>query len=83
MSGIVGILNLDGMPIDRELLSGMTDSMAFRGPDGQRIWIDGNVGFGHAMLSSNALAKTEQQPLTLMEKFSLRRTHALMGTAAR
>jgi len=65
VSGIVGILNLDGMPVDRELLSRMTDSMAFRGPERQSIWIDGNVGFGHAMLSTNELAKTEQQPLTV------------------
>ena len=65
MSGIVGIVNLDGRPVDRELLSRMTESMAFRGPDGQSIWIDGNVGFGHAMLITNALAKTEQRPLTI------------------
>ncbi|HVF21492.1 MAG TPA: asparagine synthase-related protein [Pyrinomonadaceae bacterium] len=36
MSGIVGIVNLDGAPVDRDLLSRMTTD----------VWIDGNVGFG-------------------------------------
>ena len=50
MSGIAGILNLDGAPIDVDLLSRMTNFMSFRGPDAQDTWIDGNVGFGHAVL---------------------------------
>jgi asparagine synthase (glutamine-hydrolysing) len=65
MSGIVGIINLDGAPVDRDLLKRMTDSMSFRGPDAQEIWIDGNVGFGHAMLRTTFEAETEKQPLTL------------------
>lgn len=36
MSGIVGIVNLDGAPVDRDLLSRI----------GRNIWIHGNVGFG-------------------------------------
>lgn len=50
MSGIVGIVNLDGAPIDRELLSRMTKFMTFRGPDGVEIWTEGSVGFGNALL---------------------------------
>jgi asparagine synthase (glutamine-hydrolysing) len=65
MSGIVGIINLDGAPVDRDLLKRMTDSMSFRGPDAQEIWIDGNVGFGHTMLRTTFEAETEKQPLTL------------------
>jgi asparagine synthase (glutamine-hydrolysing) len=65
MSGIVGIINLDGAPVDRDLLGRMTDFMAFRGPDAQEIWIDGNVGFGHTMLRTTWEAETEKQPLTL------------------
>jgi asparagine synthase (glutamine-hydrolysing) len=65
MSGIVGIINLDGAPVDRELLGRMTDFMSFRGPDEQEIWIDGNVGFGHTMLRTTWEAETEKQPLTL------------------
>src|SRR5260370_40495699 len=65
MSGIVGIINLDGAPVDRDLLRRMTEFMTFRGPDAQEIWIDGNVGFGHTMLRTTWEAETEKQPLTL------------------
>jgi asparagine synthase (glutamine-hydrolysing) len=50
MSGIAGIVNLDGAPVDRELLTRMTKFMSFRGPDGQEIWTEGSVGFGQALL---------------------------------
>ena len=65
MSGIVGIVNFDGAPVDRALLRRMTDSMAFRGPDEQRIWADGNVGFGHTLLRTTFESEHEHQPLTL------------------
>ena len=57
MSGIAGIVNLDGAPVDRELLSRMTKFMAFRGPDGQDTWIDGHAGFGHALLRTSREAE--------------------------
>ena len=41
MSGIAGLLNLDGGPIDRQLLSRLTSFMEFRGPDAQEIWDGG------------------------------------------
>lgn len=65
MSGIVGIVNFDGAPIDRDLLTNLTESMTFRGPDAQLIVIDGNAGFGHTMLRTTYEAATETQPLTL------------------
>lgn len=65
MSGIVGIINLDGAPVDHQLLWRMTGAMTHRGPDDQQIWIDGNVGFGHTMLRTTFEADTEKQPLTL------------------
>ncbi len=65
MSGIVGIINLDGEPIDPSLLGRMTDFMAFRGPDDRQVWIEGNVGFGHTMLRTTWEAEYEHQPFTL------------------
>lgn len=65
MSGIVGIINRGGKPVDAELLRHMTDTMAFRGPDAQETWIDGAVGFGHAMLRTTFEAEKERQPCTL------------------
>jgi len=64
MCGIAGILNRDPeRPIDRVILERMTDTMAYRGPDGRGIFIDGNVGLGHRRLSIIDLA-TGQQPMT-------------------
>src|SRR5258705_6713864 len=65
MSGIVGILNLDGAPVDRQLLSRMTGFMSFRGPDAQEIWLQGNIGLGHTMLRTAFEAATEKRPLTI------------------
>jgi asparagine synthase (glutamine-hydrolysing) len=58
MSGIVGIVNLDGAPVDRELLTRLTSFMSFRGPDAQETWIDGNAGFGHTLLRTTSEKQT-------------------------
>jgi asparagine synthase (glutamine-hydrolysing) len=65
MSGIAGICNLDGAPIDRLLLRQLTDSLAARGPDAQTIWSHGSVGLGHALLRTTFEAAREQQPCSL------------------
>src|ERR1051326_1409360 len=65
MSGIAGILNLDGAPVDRSLLSRMTNFMTFRGPDAQQIWLQGNIGLGHALLRTTEESEDERQPFTL------------------
>src|SRR5260370_29406085 len=65
VSGIVGIVNLDGAPADRRLLARMTEFLTFRGPDAQRVWIDGMAGFGHTLLNTTDEAEREHQPLTV------------------
>lgn len=39
--------------------------MAYRGPDAQRTWSDGHVGFGHTLLKTTDEAEREEQPFTL------------------
>jgi asparagine synthase (glutamine-hydrolysing) len=63
MSGIVGMLNLDGAPIDRTSLCRMTNYLAFRGPDAQQLRVIDNVGFGHTLLDLGEPAQA--QPFTL------------------
>jgi asparagine synthase (glutamine-hydrolysing) len=46
MSGIFGLWNLDGRPLDGAVLKRMSATLAHRGPDGEGFWIDGPVGFG-------------------------------------
>lgn len=65
MSGIVGIINLDGKPVDWKLLRQMTNFMAYRGPDAQGIWSDGYIGFGHTMLRTTFESEREKQPCSL------------------
>jgi asparagine synthase (glutamine-hydrolysing) len=65
VSGIVGIINLDGAPIDRLLLQELTDFLIYRGPDRQDIWVDGSVGFGHTLLRTTYEAEQEKQPFSL------------------
>ncbi len=63
MSGIVGIYNLDGRPVDRADLTAMTMAIAHRGPDGAGQWVDGPIGLGHRMLRTTPEAVGESQPL--------------------
>jgi len=64
MSGIVGIVQ-QSAPIDRKLLEEMTDFLAFRGPDAQKTWCEGAVGFGHALLCTAREGRKERQPASL------------------
>jgi asparagine synthase (glutamine-hydrolysing) len=65
MSGIAGIVNWNGAPVDRALLRRMTEFMAFRGPDAQEIWTDGPAGLGHALLRTTYESAGERQPASL------------------
>jgi asparagine synthase (glutamine-hydrolysing) len=65
MSGIVGIINTDGQPVDLRLLERMTGYLAFRGPDAQETWSQGPVGLGHTLLRTVDDTRPDCQPLTL------------------
>ena len=68
MSGIAGVVHLDGAPVDRDVLGRLTSFMAFRGPDAQRMWIDGNVGFGHTLLQTTPESQFERQPFAIDDR---------------
>jgi asparagine synthase (glutamine-hydrolysing) len=65
MSGIVGLLNLNGAPIDRTVLERLTNFLRFRGPDAQRIWFRGPIGLGHTLLKPEAGSGEDHQPLSV------------------
>ena len=65
MSGFVGILRTDGMPVSRDVVGSLTRSLEFRGPDGTDFRIDGPVGLGHTLLRVGAAHPRERQPATL------------------
>jgi len=62
MSGIAGIVNTDGAPVSRDLLSRMGAFLRFRGPDAQNVWCDFEVGFAHALLDTSSRTAADKQP---------------------
>ena len=85
MSGFIGIIHGDGLPIDSDLLQQMTDFMTPQNPDAQEIWSEADVGFGHALLRTTWDSVRERQPHTLNQKvwitgdIRLDRRHELMA----
>ncbi len=64
MCGIAGRVNFrTGAPVDRGLVSAMCDLMRHRGPDGDGVWCDGSVGFGHLRLAIIDLTPAGAQPM--------------------
>ena len=68
MCGICGILHFDiNRQVDKEILYKMTNSLAHRGPDGEGLHIDKNLGLGHRRLSVIDLS-TGGQPMITRDK---------------
>jgi asparagine synthase (glutamine-hydrolysing) len=64
VSGIAGIVRLDGAPLDPELIAKMTAAMAHRGPDAIEHWQRSHVALGHCMFRTTPESLAEQQPHT-------------------
>lgn len=62
MSGILGVWNLDGRPIETSLLSRLAGTLAHRGPDGQGCYVDGSVGLACRIFRVTPESATETQP---------------------
>lgn len=63
MCGISGIVNLNGNKVDRELLNKMNDILRHRGPEGEGIYISGNVGLAHRRLKIIDISHQARQPM--------------------
>jgi asparagine synthase (glutamine-hydrolysing) len=63
MSGIVGIINLDGQPISKELLAQLSSRLAHRGPDGEGTWVHGQVGLACQLFRVTPESALETQPM--------------------
>src|SRR3989304_8673658 len=61
MCGICGIFNFNSeYPVEEELIILMTKALAHRGPDGEGLLIEDNVGLGHRRLSITGLGGGHQ-----------------------
>jgi asparagine synthase (glutamine-hydrolysing) len=62
MCGIAGILYFNQTAADKQLIVGMTNCMAHRGPDAEGVFTEGAVGLGHRRLSIIDLSSNANQP---------------------
>jgi asparagine synthase (glutamine-hydrolysing) len=65
LSGIVGIYDRSGAPVDRALLQALAHFLSYRGPDGRETWSSGAIGLGHTLLRTTRQAQIERQPASL------------------
>lgn len=64
MCGIAGRVNFrSGRPADGQVIAGMCDLIAHRGPDGSGVVCTGPVGFGHRRLAIIDLSDAGRQPM--------------------
>lgn len=63
MCGIVGIYNLNNQQIDKNILRKMLETLTHRGPDGEGVFIDKNLGIGNRRLAIIDLSKAGNQPM--------------------
>ncbi|MBN2374632.1 asparagine synthase (glutamine-hydrolyzing) [bacterium] len=70
MCGITGIINIDRIPVNRDLIKTMNDIIHYRGPDHYSFYFDdeNGVGFGHRRLSIIDLSPSGNQPMSNEDK---------------
>ena len=68
MCGICGIIDLDGKPVRKEIISNMCATLIHRGPDGEGVYISSqskpSAGLGHRRLKIIDLTEAGHQPMT-------------------
>ena len=62
MCGIVGIINKNKKDVNENDMMKMLDKIKHRGPDGQGIYLDDNIGFGHVLLKIQDISSKSNQP---------------------
>jgi asparagine synthase (glutamine-hydrolysing) len=71
VSGIVGLFNLDGRPVERALLHRLAGRLAHRGPDAEGVWVDDEAGLGCRLLRVTPESRAETQPLVDLDGTAL------------
>jgi len=68
MCGIVGKYNLDGSPVNPDLITAMSNELIHRGPDDGGVHVEGHVGLGHRRLSIIDLSPLGHQPMATADE---------------
>ncbi len=64
MCGICGVLNLDGSPVDPDVVLRMNNMLIHRGPDQGAVFVDGNIGLGNRRLAILDTSDAGSLPMT-------------------
>ena len=62
MSGIFGIINWDGKPVEHNKIQQLSASLEKRATDNEQIWLQGKYAIGHRMLHATSESLHEKQP---------------------
>ncbi|HEX4470308.1 MAG TPA: lasso peptide isopeptide bond-forming cyclase [Gemmatimonadaceae bacterium] len=65
MSALCGIFHLDGRPVARGTVAGMSAALAHRGPDRSGEWSEESVALAHRLLCTTPESLAEAQPVVL------------------
>lgn len=73
MCGIAGIISLTEKPVEAVHISGMTDALVHRGPDGDGHWMNENksLAFGHRRLAIIDLSENGKQPMHYLDRYTI------------
>ncbi len=63
MCGIAGLWQWNGQPVEEDRLQAMAKTIAHRGPDGEGIWSEGEIGFVHRRLAIIDISARGAQPM--------------------
>lgn len=69
MCGIAGIINFKNGVVTGKEIKPLIDLMKHRGPDGEGIFIENNLGLGHCRLSIIDLTEAGNQPMHYDDKY--------------
>jgi asparagine synthase (glutamine-hydrolysing) len=62
MSGISGLWNFDGRPVELPILRAISAELSQRGKDGEHLWMQGGVGLSCQLLRNSPESSREVQP---------------------
>lgn len=71
MSGYFVVAQLDGKPVDEQLLERIAGRLVLRGLDGTSIWKKENVGGCFTLMHTNSAPQSLRQPVVLGDRYFL------------
>lgn len=69
MCGISGIINKNGLAVDKREIQKINNMISHRGPDDEGFYFEKNFAFGHRRLSILDLSKDGHQPMYYLDKY--------------